>query len=91
MVVAPSPTIQACPRRTVGSDALWRYAPPADRLKVQVTVANPALVAQRIEHLTTEHVQLGAVRIVETPGRLTWGFVCRAHDQMLLFVAENSA
>jgi hypothetical protein len=33
------------------------------------------------------HVQPGAVRIVETPGRLIWGFVCRASDQMPLCVA----
>ena len=55
--------------------------------KVQVKAIIPALVAQRIEHLTTEHIQLGAVRLVETPGRLTWGFVCPAPDQMLLCVA----
>jgi hypothetical protein len=30
------------------------------------------------------------VRIVETPGRLTWGFVCRALDQMLLSVEQQS-
>ena len=64
----------------------------ADRLGFMsrtVTSRFLALVAQRIEHLTTEHVQLGAVRIVETPGRLTWGFVCPLFDQMLLSVEQE--
>ena len=72
------------------SDALLAYALSMPGLKSQVRATNPALVAQWIEHLTTEHVQLGAVRIVETPGRLTWGSVCPAPDQMLYCMARDS-